>query len=120
VESNNRQQQRRTLRCPAVVKWADGSVTHTHTIDVCSAGVSVSVQKAVPGSGLCDLSFVVLLRTGARKFNVKCDIIHCILCGVEGFRVGLRFRDLDEVGHQQLDELCKGHDPATVQVKVFS
>ena len=120
MDSNKRKQQRKTLRCPAVVKWANGTVTQTHTIDVSSVGVSISVEKPVPGTGTCDLSFVALLRSGARKFNVKCDIIHCVLCGVEGFRVGLRFRDLDPEGCEQLEQLCKAHNPALVQLKVFT
>lgn len=103
-----------------MVKWAQGTVTHTQTIDVSSGGVSIASPKPVATSGTCQLSFVALLRTGARKFIVNCEIIHCVLCGVNGFRVGLRFLDLEPDCRDQLEDLCKGHDPALAKLKVFS
>ena len=118
LQSEKRKQMRKSLRCPAAIKWSDGTLTHTHTLDISSGGVSVAVPRPISGTGTCHLAFVVLLSAGARNFMANCEITHCILSGVEGFRVGLRFLDLNADDREQLEQVC--HGPAAAQPKVFS
>jgi len=120
LQSENRKQMRKSLRCPAAVKWSDGTLTHTHTLDISSGGVSIAVPRPISGLGACHLAFVVLLPTGARNFMANCEITHCILSGVEGFRVGLRFLDLNADDRAQLEQVCQGHEQVPVKLKVFS
>jgi len=80
---------------------------HGRTVDVSTGGVSLLLPHPVPPSGRCTVKFAVPGNGKPIALSVQASAVYCTLSGVDGFRVGFAFVDLDAASLRILAEFTK-------------
>jgi hypothetical protein len=97
---------RKALRGRATVSLADNVVREATMWDLGADGLCLLVAK--PMSSLhCTVSFDVPLATGAVSLTLAAKVVHCSFLGSPGFKVGMRFVNLDAATAQLLAQFAR-------------
>lgn len=66
------------------------------TLTVSSRGLIIMSPAPIERGALCNINFAILLNGEPRKVNAVVRILDTICIGMQGFRTGLHFVDIDD------------------------
>lgn len=89
-------EQRRSPRKPVRQKVSIGSTGHGiirgHTIDISVGGLSIMIPMALPLDSLCAVRFDLFVEGSLVRFAGTGQVAHCSCVGMQGFRIGMKFK----------------------------
>lgn len=75
------------------------------TVDISAIGIGVLVPFPLPEQQTCTLRITALDQDDAQELVLKGRITYCILSGIQGFRIGVQFTDLDSVTQSRIERI---------------
>lgn len=72
---------------------AGATAIHVRTLDVSEHGFGVIAGEPVKIGKTCSLILNGLIGERITQQNFSCEVVYCILVGVEGFRIGLNINN---------------------------
>lgn len=75
------------------VMTADSTTIHVKTLDVSEHGFGVVAGEPVKIGKTCSLVLNGLVGEQIIQQTFSCEIVYCILAGVDGFRIGLNINN---------------------------
>jgi len=95
---------RKTLQCPARIMLGEGRSLIANTTDLAPGGMSVTVPEQLSSGQSCVVTFGVPLAGGLRPVGAAATVLYSASNGTEGFRIGLRFVEIDPGGNRAVSE----------------
>lgn len=84
------------------------NVVPIKTIDISTIGVGALVPFPLPERQTCTLRITALDQDNAQELILKGAIAYCILSGIQGFRIGIQFAELDPVTRSRIERIISG------------
>jgi c-di-GMP-binding flagellar brake protein YcgR len=95
---------RKILRCPAQIQL-QGASMRGRTIEISLSGLAVTMPEQMqPGQG-CKVIFDALIDGKTSRITADANVVYSILSGTEGFRIGLKFAQIDAATNKLLAAL---------------
>ena len=95
------------LRTRARLALDTTTVVNASNVCVAQHGASLMVAKSVRESQACSVRMSLYFNGEPREVNATAQVVSCSCVGMEGFRVSLRFTDMDEASAAALEQLLK-------------
>jgi c-di-GMP-binding flagellar brake protein YcgR len=74
----------------------DGIHLHAKTLDVSSTGLGVRMFRGLPAGTTCEIELRWMDNRGTPKSShARTTVVHSVLTVEGGYRVGMRFEDMD-------------------------
>ena len=86
---------RKILRCPASVVLPGGVARDVTTWDLGQDGLSVLSSKPISPGSKCQVSFELIAPHKTTQVTAQVKVVYCSFSGLNGFKVGMTFGDLD-------------------------
>src|SRR5687767_4118965 len=95
----------KVMRWPASLRLGHTTVLEGKAIQISSGGIGLLLGRSIR-EGETGLVRVNAFISGAPvHLQARCSVVCCACVGMEGFRISLRFRDLDADAQDALDKL---------------
>lgn len=98
------------FRCRGAMA-AGATTIHVRTLDISEQGFGVIANEPVKIGKTCSLVLNSVVGQGIIELTFSCNIVYCILTGVEGFRIGLQIPDID-TQRQRLQKIIVNCSPS--------
>ena len=108
METDQRQSPRKLLKVNARLAVQGAGTIECRTLDVGPGGVSLSAPRNFPAGQRCTVSFVLPLKHGKlHPVNCLAQVIYGVISRVDGFKLGLKFMEVDSATAGALVEYTK-------------
>ena len=97
--------QRKILRCRAALHFGGGVMVAVRTTDISSTGMSVLSGHSLARGIACRVVFQLPVNGRLYDTDVGAQVLYNTCQGTEGFRLGLRFTDLDPARSKLINSL---------------
>lgn len=94
------------------VMTAGTTTIHVRTLDVSEHGFGVVAAEPVNTGETCSLVLNGLIGEHIVQQTFSCEIIYCILSGVDGFRIGLSIHNTVDSPKQRLQQIIASCSPS--------
>ena len=105
MASETRSTPRKTLRAPARVILPGLAPLKAKTMDISLGGISVIMAEQLPAGQTCTVAFEAPLKGNMVRVVAVAKIVYTILKGIEGYRTGMQFVEIDAANNKTLVEL---------------
>lgn len=104
MKADKRLSPRKVLRRPVQVRLKDGHAFVAKTTDLAPGGACLIAPEPLPVGVMCLIGFEVPLNGRYRKVNMLAKVSYSTCCGLEGFRIGIQFIEIDETSAAVIGE----------------
>ena len=95
------------MRWPADLRLGHTTVLEGKAIQISTSGVGLLLGRSVR-EGETGLVHVNAFINGAPvRLQARCSVVCCACVGMEGFRISLRFLELDDDAQEAVDKLLR-------------
>lgn len=105
--TNRRLYARKVLRRAATVVLPGDVARGVKTWDLGVDGMSILSAKPIPPGTRCRLRFELPQADAAKPLEVPVKAVYCSFSGIDGFKVGMSFTDLDAASATAIEEFSK-------------
>jgi hypothetical protein len=82
------------------------------TLDISHGGLSIKLERTLAQGTECALRFDVIVDGEVLRVAGVGTCVYCVCTGLSGFRIGMRFRALDENSQQAVTSYLRGFSEA--------
>lgn len=97
-----RADERKRLHCLVKVISKDGVVHKGRAIDISMQGIGVMLDEPFDGAPQCAMAFEALANGKMVHVSVAAEAVYSICVGTEGFRVGFKFDQKNEMAAKSI------------------
>lgn len=105
MASETRSSPRKNLRAQARVVLPGLTPLKAKTIDISMGGVSLIMAEQLPVGKSCTVAFEAPLNGNVVRVVAVAKVIYTILKGIDGYRTGMQFVEIDAANNKALAEL---------------
>jgi hypothetical protein len=102
VTNEARAEARKRLHFPVKVISKDGMVHKGRALDISLQGISVMLNEPFDGAPMCAMVFEALVKGKVVSVSVAAEAVYSICVGTEGFRIGFKFDQKNEVAAKSI------------------
>lgn len=108
METDQRQSPRKLLKVNARLTVQGAGTIDCRTLDISPGGLSLSAPRNFPAGQRCTVSFVLPLKHGKlHPMTCLAQVAYGVISRVDGFKLGLKFLDVDSATAAALVEYTK-------------
>lgn len=85
----------------------DAPPLEVSTLDISVTGLSLLTTQPLQRGQSCALAFDIRMDEGMKRINAWGTVVYCTPHDAGGFRVGVRFIDIDSISRMHIDQLCR-------------
>jgi hypothetical protein len=93
---------RRTLRCAMTLRLQNGQILPARCLDLGEDGLSCTTDHPLPAGTPCLLTFALTVGNTRQPLNAVARVVYAVCRGMEGFRLGLRFTELQQAQREAI------------------
>lgn len=97
----------RPMRWPASLRLGHTTILSGRAIQISSTGVSLLLDRTVREGEIGLVRVDALIAGNPVRLQARTSVVCCTCVGMEGFRLSLRFQDLDEDAQNALESLLR-------------
>ena len=106
--ANRRQYERHALKVTAAIALSSTQIIEVRTIDISLGGIGIIVQVNLPSATVLAIRIPLPSPKGVSVIETRAEVTYSVLASdVKGFKVGLRFLDLDASATAALIQFLK-------------
>lgn len=95
----------KVMRWPATLRLGHTTVLEGKAIQISSSGVGVLLGRSVREGEVGLVSVNAFINGAPLRLQARGSVVCCACVGMQGFRISLRFLELDEAAQDALDKL---------------
>lgn len=95
----------KVMRWPANLRLGHAAVLEGKAIQISSSGVSLLLGRSVRDGEIGFVQVNAFIHGAPVRLHARGSVVCCACVGMEGFRISLRFLELDDDAQDALDKL---------------
>lgn len=106
LDTERRRSTRKVIRNRAVIGTHERGILQGYTADISVGGLSVLLTTPLVVNTTCSVHFDLSINGKTVRVAGVGKVANCACSGLDGFRVGMKFKAQNEKQQQQLDEFA--------------
>lgn len=107
MDSDSRSESRKIVRCRALVALPAVPNLVGRTVDIAGSGVCLMLDDKLNHDQKCSVKLEFTITGAPKIFIATAKVVYCICVGVQGFKVGLQFDQIDKDSMDALKQVLR-------------